>query len=52
MPKIKHSIKLFISIIRNILKREWYSPWVIETMEKDKELYKLFGGENDRPRKM
>lgn len=52
MPKIKHTIKLFISIIQNILKHEWYSPQVIEMMEKDKELYKLFEGEADGQKEM
>lgn len=44
MAKIKHKLKLFISVIQNILRHEWYSPYVLEMMEKDKELHKLFGG--------
>ena len=27
MSKIKHSISLFVSILRNIYERDWYTPY-------------------------
>lgn len=47
MARIRFKIKRIVLIIKILLHvpgYEWYSPWVREIMEKDKELYKLFEG--------